>query len=189
MRRGGQRLVFFALGGLAVLAIGSVTLFAVLARDDAVPLCPTLVVLNGDVPARADEAARLYRVNGDGEVWLTNDPQSADARGDLGTLANRKRLVAHGVPADAIRIVPGEATGTRVELSLVAQELRRRQRECAVVITSPLHGPRVRVTWRWRIGAAPRLIVRQAPNAAYAGWRTAVSEITFTMLAVVGISR
>ena len=107
--------------------------------EDPLRDCPTVVVLNGDFPFRADEGARLHRAGRAREVWLTDDPSSADQHGDAGTRSNARRLVERGVPAPSIHVVRGAARGTRAELLAVAEELRRRRFDCAVLVTSAVH--------------------------------------------------
>jgi uncharacterized SAM-binding protein YcdF (DUF218 family) len=153
--------------------------------------CLAIVALNGDQPARADEAARLHQRGIGVEVWLTSDPRSgADGRSDEGTRSNARRLLSHGIPNAAIHLVPGAATSTRAELAAIAAELRARAVPCAVLVTSPLHARRVMVTWQRVVGAAPRAVVRHAPNAQYrGGWRLEVKELTLTFLAWLGLPR
>jgi uncharacterized SAM-binding protein YcdF (DUF218 family) len=170
----------FVLGTAADVSGGAVSDW--LALEDPVERCPALVALNGDYPARADEAARLYHAGLGGEVWLTSDPRSSDSRGDVGTRSNAARLVARGVSAAAIHMVPGAATGTRAELHAVAAELRRRAVPCAVLVTSPLHARRVRVTWEHAVGSAPRAVIRHAPNSDYGSWRDVLKELTIIVL-------
>ena len=160
-----------------------------LAVEDPLEPCQALIVLNGEHPGRAEEAVRLFRAGVGREVWLTDDPKSAGADGDAGTRSNRTHLVQHGVPAAAIHVVPGAATGTRAELHAVAAELRRRALPCAVLVTSPLHVRRVRVTWQRVAGAAPRAIVRATTSHDYSGWRKEAAELALTLLAVIGLPR
>ena len=157
-----------------------------LAAENPLERCPTLVVLNGEHPGRADEAARLYRAGYGREVWLTDDPKSSAADGDAGTHSNRTYLLAHGVPGAAIRVVPGAATSTRAELEAVGSELRRRGGACVLIVTSPLHVRRVRVTWRRVIGEAPRAIVRGATATEY---RATPKELALTFFALIGRPR
>jgi uncharacterized SAM-binding protein YcdF (DUF218 family) len=152
--------------------------------------CPVIVALNGDQPARVDEAARLYREGIGGEVWLTSDPRSGtDARGDEGTRSNARRLLSRGTPSAAIHLVPEPATGTRAELAAIAAELRARAVPCAVLVTSALHARRVMVTWQRVVGGSPRAVIRHAPGAQYGGWRGEVKELTLTFLAWLGLPR
>ena len=159
-----------------------------LARPDPLQPCPTLVVLNGEHPARADEAARLYHAGTGREIWLTDDPGSADHVSDVGTRSNHAHLVARGVPAAAITVVPGVARGTRAELAVIAAALRQRALSCAVLITSPLHVRRVRVTWRGVADDSPRAIVHGAPGGTYgAGWAGEAKELALTFFAWIGV--
>ena len=157
-----------------------------LAADDPPERCLALVVLNGEHPNRADEAVRLYRAGFGREVWLTDDPKSSDPDGDAGTRSNRKHLIAQGIPPAAIRAVPGAATSTRAELEAVAATMRGRTATCAVLVTSPLHVRRVRVTWQRVIGEAPRAVVRGTTGSDY---RATSKELALTLLALLGRPR
>jgi uncharacterized SAM-binding protein YcdF (DUF218 family) len=159
------------------------------AVNDRVEACGPLVVLNGDHPARAHEAARLFREGVGREVWLTSDPHSSDSHGDAGTRSNATTLTADGVPSTAIHTIPGAARGTRAEIAAVAEELRRQDVPCAIVVTSPVHARRVRVTWQRVVGASPRAVIRHAPGAAYAGWYAQARELGATFFAWIGLPR
>jgi hypothetical protein len=169
------------------VAVGA---FAWLGLEDALEPCPVAVVLNGDHPARADTAAALYQARVTREIWLTNDPRSGGgADPDTGTSSNVKRLTGRGVPADAIRVVEGAATGTRAELRAVRTAAQHRRVPCLLAVTSPPHAARLRVVW-WRLGgAAPRLVVRHARAGRYAGGRAYATEFALTLGALVGSAR
>ena len=184
--RSGRRAVA---GALVLVLVGAAAWLGVprwLSVEDALAPCPAIVVLNGDTPARADEAARLYHAQAGSEVWLTDDPNSSDPAGDAGSRSNTAHLGARGVLAQAIRRVPGRARGTRAELEAVGAELQRRGLSCAIAITSPLHARRVKLTWDRRVGS-PQLIVRHAPGANYIGWDNAARELGLSMLVVAGL--
>jgi uncharacterized SAM-binding protein YcdF (DUF218 family) len=182
-----RRLGVALAAGLLAAITGGALAFAGLGGEDAVKPCPVMVVLNGDHPARADEAARRYRAGFGSEIWLTDDPRSGDGHVDTGTRSNVTHLVRGGVPRSAISIVPGAAIGTRAELAAIAAEMRRRELPCVIAVTSPLHGARVKVTWWSLVGSRPRVIVVHAPNAHYAGWEVALRELGLTMLAAAGL--
>ncbi len=148
-----------------------------------------MVILNGDQPARALEAARLYRAGVAPEVWLTSDPRSARAGEDAGTRSNVARLTANGVPRAAIHFVPGAATSTRAELEAIAAELRRGRVPCAILVTSGVHGRRVRITWDRVVGDSPRALVRRAPGGGYAGWRADLKELAGIVAAWLRLAR
>jgi uncharacterized SAM-binding protein YcdF (DUF218 family) len=189
MRPRRRRVVLFCIAGVLTAGAAGAVAFWWLGAQDRLEPCPVLVVLNGDHPARANEAARLYHAGLAPEIWLTEDPRSGDDRGDVGTRSNAADLVDAGVPRDAIRVIPGAAIGTGAELIAVAAALRRAALPCAVAVTSPLHGPRVKVLWWSRVGSAPRLIVRHAPHAGQAGWPAALRELGLMVVAPVGLPR
>ena len=179
-----------------LLGLGAIALVVFLAwlawlgLEDPVEPCPVAVVLNGDHPGRADEAAALYRRGVPKHIWLTNDPRSGGGtEADAGTTSNMQRLVSQGVPADAIRVLEGAASGTRAELALVRSAAERDHLACVIAVTSAPHAARVKVSW-WRSGpATPRLVVRHARDAGYAGWRTYAKELGLTLGTLVGVTR
>ena len=179
--------VFLGTSGIA----GAGALEKWLAVEDPVEPCSVVAVLNGDPPARVDEAARLYHMGVGRQIWLTSDPRSGGSdAGDAGTAWNLARLLAHGgIPRAAIELVPGAASGTRAELEAIAAELRRRTLTCAVVVTSPLHARRVKATWQRVAGTSPRAVVRHAPDASYRGWIVELKELGGTVLAWTGLPR
>jgi uncharacterized SAM-binding protein YcdF (DUF218 family) len=157
-----------------------------LAREDPLERCPALVVLNAEHPGRADDASRLYRDGFGVEVWITEDPSSAS---EAGTGSTRKRLMALGVPVGTIHRVPGAATSTRAELASVAAEMRRRAVPCAVVVTSPLHLRRVRVTWQHLGPGTPRAIIRATATHEPRARRNEAAELALTLFAMFGRPR
>ena len=179
-----------------LLGLGAITVvvyiawFAWLGLEDPLDPCPIAVVLNGDHPGRADEAAALYRQAVPRQIWLTNDPRSGDRTdADAGTTSNVRRLVSRGVPAHGIRVLEGAASGTRAELMLVRMTAARDRLACVLAITSAPHTARVKVSW-WRLGrAGSRLVVRHAREARYAGWWAHTRELCKTLGALAGVDR
>jgi uncharacterized SAM-binding protein YcdF (DUF218 family) len=164
----------------ALVVVGIVLVFTAprwLPVQDPLRDCHALVVLNGDPPFRVEEAARLYHGSRGREVWLTNDPSSSDQMGDAGTRSNARRLVELGVPSPSILVVPGAARGTQAEVAAVVAELRRRGFGCAIVITSPLHTRRTKMTWQRHVGDSPHLIVRHPSDSNYVGWDNVWREL------------
>ena len=183
-----RSLLVLALVGLTIGLAAFVGVPRWLRVEDALAPCPAIVALNGDPPARADEAARLYHARVGNEVWLTDDPHSSDTGGDAGSRSNATRLVTLGVPSHAIHRVPGLARSTRAELGAVGAELRRRGLSCAIAVTSPLHARRVKLTWDRRV-RSPRLIVRHGSGANYVGWGKAARELAGSLLVLTGLDR
>ena len=176
---------------LGIIAGGSALFLAAprwLSVEDPLRDCPTIVVLNGDTPSRAEEVARLHHAGGGREVWLTDDPLSGDRQGDAGTRGNARRLVELGVPAGSIHVVPGVARGTRAELQAVAAELGRRRFDCAVIVTSPLHTRRVKITWQRHVGSPRQVVVRQSSGGNYVGWGKVRKELAGSLMALAGFA-
>ena len=181
----------FALA-LAVVGLGVTVYVAVphwLTPEDPLEHCAAIVVLNGDAPWRADEAARLFQAGGAPEIWLTIDPRSGAMGSDAGTASNIRELVARRVPREVIHVLPGTAVGTRAELSIIRSEGMRRAVDCVIAVTSPVHARRVKVTWRHDAGETPRLVVRHTPNAGYAGWKSQAREFVLSVKALLGFLR
>ena len=158
-----------ALLTLALLATAFVRLGPWLVVDDPLAKATAVVVLNGELP-RSREAARLYHEGWAPEIWLTQRPDVAtDApsalRGDLvdsGTRDSIRVLLALGVTRAAIHVLPGAIAGTRDELRLAAEELRRRGEQAVILVTSRAHTRRTRWLWWLTVGDAPVARVRGA---------------------------
>ncbi len=136
------------------------------------PLRPAraLVVLGGQVPFRAMEAAELYKQGWAKEVWLTKGAPSAesDAMKGLGIatvdeyLMSQRVLELQGVPADSIRVLEGWNENTIAELRTVRRALGDAVDARVIVVTSKFHTRRVRALWH-RVGdKRPDAIVRPA---------------------------
>lgn len=137
---------------------------------DPLETAPVLVVMAGDAPFRALEAAALFTEGRAPEIWLTRAtvPAREAALARLGIryvtddVYSRAVLEKLGVPASAIRLLPDPVDSTGAELSVVGRELVRRGVDRALIVTSPAHTRRVRITWDAAVGASPRAVVRPA---------------------------
>jgi len=139
-----------------------------------------IVVLAGEVPFRAEEAANVYRQKWAPQVWLTPEPASPElAR--LGINAEDKTVLCEevlkklGVPPDAIRVMPTATHNTEEELTNILKELQRVGGDRLILVTSPFHTRRVQVIWRQLTHNSPRGIVRPAmaePYDAAHWWRS-----------------
>jgi uncharacterized SAM-binding protein YcdF (DUF218 family) len=163
-------LVVVALGvGVATWSLARLGYWLIV--DDPLTRAGAMVVLAGDFPFRAMEAAALYREGWAVEVWLASTRVVArDAALERLGLppvggeeeANRAVLIRLGVPAAAIRLVPGIAQRTADEVRLVAEELGRQRQDRVILVTSKAHTRRVRALWRRLAGAESRAIVHFA---------------------------
>jgi len=184
-----------AFGGAGV---GTVGYWLVVA--DPLENAQAIVVLSGDVPFRAMEAASIYRNGRAPEVWITRAirPLREAALAKLGIqfvrgeTYNKQVLQKLGVPADAIRLLNKGVRNTEEEVQLIAQELKRAGGERVIIVTSKAHTRRVRAIWGALVGDTPEVIVRYAredPFDAARWWRNtkdalAVSREVFGMMNV-----
>ncbi len=143
--------------------------------EDRAELSDVIVVLTGDMPFRAIEAARIYQRGLAPEVWLTHDmrPAEQDAFRKLGIAYipedtyNREVLERMFVPAQSIHVLQGPARNTADEVLLIARELRRLGRNKVILVTSKPHSRRVKATWRALVGDVPQAQVHCATEAPY----------------------
>jgi uncharacterized SAM-binding protein YcdF (DUF218 family) len=166
------RIVLVAAMVASVVAIGVTLSVRALGRwlviDDPVARGAAIVVLGGGFPFRAIEAASLYHAGWAPEVWLPRpgDPAREAVLARLGFEAPGEHvssvavLTRRGVPAAAIRVLPGVAQSTVAELEVVAEELGRRGGDSVILVTSKPHTRRVRATWRTVVDRGARAIVR-----------------------------
>jgi uncharacterized SAM-binding protein YcdF (DUF218 family) len=132
------------------------------------PLAPAdvIVVLSGEMPERAIEAAELYRQGMASEVWISQpeSPAAELAKLNINYLGedfySQKVLLALGVPADSIRILDQPAANTEAEVDEIANDLRADGKTSVIIVTSKPHTRRVRAIWRRRAGQDLWLIVR-----------------------------
>jgi len=139
-----------------------------LIREDALAPADTIVVLSGSMPARAERAAAIYRMDDAPEVWVSRPESSADNLAKVGVRYtgeeqyNREVLIHEGVPESAIHIFPDAIVDTEQEVQEVARQMRREHKTIVIIVTSPQHTRRVRALWRKIVGENPKLIVRAA---------------------------
>lgn len=160
-----------------------------LVRQDPLHPAGVIVVLSGAMPARAEEAARIFRLGYAHEVWLTSpqNPSQELAAMDIHFVTedayNREVLIHEGVPDAHIEILPDTIVDTEQEIDEIAREMRRDGITTAIIVTSPPHTRRVRALWR---DLAPRnlhIIVRAAyedPFDANHWWRNTHDALAVT---------
>ena len=172
-------------GLLAVLAaIGVLVFFFGIGRwlviQDPLVYADAIVVLSGQIPDRALEAARLYKAGYAGQVWISQPFSPAD---ELKTMKifylgedfyNEKILLAQGVPVDAIRILERPSANTEMEVREINDFVRQNNSRNVIIVTSKAHTRRVRAIWKKIVGSDPGAIVRFANDDPYDGahwWR------------------
>jgi uncharacterized SAM-binding protein YcdF (DUF218 family) len=135
------------------------------------PLEPAraILILGGNVPFRAMEAAAIYHQGWAPEVWLTQYPPTPEEKvmASMGidvpaeNTYNRRVLEYLGVPSEAIFVIePGLDTATEVR-NAAARMRGVPGKETVILVTSKSHARRVKVLWRALVGSQPpRAIVR-----------------------------
>jgi uncharacterized SAM-binding protein YcdF (DUF218 family) len=172
---GGILIVVIAVGALVFFKIGS----WLVVQDPAVH-ADVIIVLSGDLPVRAIQAAALYKAGYADQVWVSAPISPVDQLKDMNIsflgedFYNEKVLLAQGVHPDAIRVMDQPSANTEEEVREISAWLRNNNFHTAIVVTSKPHTRRVRTIWRKLIGSDPRLIVRFASGDPYDGahwWR------------------
>lgn len=144
-----------------------------LVREDSLAPADAIVVLSGTMPARAEEAARLFRMGYAKEVWVS---QPTGPREELEAMGihylgeedfNREVLVHEGVPEAGVSIFPQPIVNTEQEIEEICGQMRREGKTSVMIVTSPQHTRRVRALWRKLVGNDLRLIVRGAPQDGF----------------------
>lgn len=141
-----------------------------LVRPDALGSADVIVVLSGSMPARAEEAARIYRLGYAREVWVSRPESPAQELAAMGIRYlgeeeyNREILIRGGVPEAVVRVFPDAIVDTEQEVEETSREMRRQGKRSALIVTSPQHTRRVRGLWRRLAGPDLRAIVRGAPE-------------------------
>jgi uncharacterized SAM-binding protein YcdF (DUF218 family) len=160
-------------GSLAYWGLSGIPSWLVVA--DPLAQAQAIVVLGGERPFRAMEAAALYQQGWAPEVWLTRARAPAEeaalARSGIEVAGseslNRQVLERLGVPTDAIRVLDEGVQNTVQEVQLIARALGRMGGNRVILVTSKPHSRRVRATWRSLVGDAPQAVVRYATEDPY----------------------
>jgi uncharacterized SAM-binding protein YcdF (DUF218 family) len=148
--------------------------------QDPLAHADAIVILSGNLPVRAFEAARLYSAGYAPQVWISQGLSPAE---ELKTMKifylgedfyNEKILLAKGVPVDAIRILERPSANTQMEVREIGEFLRQNNLSSVIIVTSKPHTRRVRAIWNRLVGSDARAIVRFANDDRYDGshwWR------------------
>jgi DUF218 domain len=101
-----------------------------LVREDPLQQATAIVVLSGNLPTRALEAAALYHEGYAREIWLTHPDVHADALKELAISYpseddfNTRVLRRAGVPAKAIHVLDTPIVNTAEELDVISSALK-----------------------------------------------------------------
>jgi uncharacterized SAM-binding protein YcdF (DUF218 family) len=176
---------FAVLGALALLALsaGFALLLGVghwLVKEDSLQKANAIAVLSGNFPARALEAASLYRNGYAGEIWLTHPGAQSEVLAEMGIHYpseadfNYQVLRRQGVPAKAIHVLDAPIINTLDELDVISSTLRQKSSASVIVVTNKAHTRRVHELWNRLDSARGKIIVHGIANDDFqpsAWWR------------------
>lgn len=159
-------------GIFLVLVTAGTAVFLNLGRwfviQDPLGHADAIVVLSGQLPDRALEAARLFHAGYAERIWISQpvSPQQELKKMNIVYLGedfyNEKILLAKKVPLDGIRTLEQPAANTEAEVREIAQKMQQEKIHSVILVTSRAHTRRVRVIWRKRAGGDLHAIVRYA---------------------------
>jgi uncharacterized SAM-binding protein YcdF (DUF218 family) len=118
--------------------------------EDPLEKAQAIAVLNGRMPVRAIEAARIYQAGYAQEIWLTRttEPGASLEAIDIPYVGedfyNRRVLIHEGVPADAIRVLESSIDNTADEVEAIAAALQQENDRTVILVTTKAHTRRVR---------------------------------------------
>ena len=168
---------------VVLVTIGILVFFGIgrwLVVQDPLIHADVIVILSGNLPDRAVEAARLYSAGYASQVWISRPLSPAEELKSMKIFYlgedfyNEKILLAQGVPVDAIRILERPSVNTQMEVREIGEFLRQNNLSSVIIVTSKPHTRRVRAIWKRLVGSDARAIVRFANDDRYDGshwWR------------------
>lgn len=182
-----RRLIPLLAVGLLGLAVAVALLHAPLLRsmarwlwvEDRPERADAIVVLAGGTPRREQAAAALWKDGWAPRVVISRPFQRPELQEliDLGVrrldLQGEARAVLEksGVPPDRIIALPEVSTTTEPELALVRDAARRLGYRRVLLVTSPEHTRRVRLTWsRQSHGGPEGLVIAAAEDFPFEDW-------------------
>jgi uncharacterized SAM-binding protein YcdF (DUF218 family) len=126
-----------------------------LAVEKPLQSADAILVLSGSdaYGERADEAARLFKEKIARKIFLTNDGlqggwNQKEQRNPYFIEIARWRLIARGVPAEAIEMLPEIVTGTGDEANLLVKVSAERNLKSLLLVTSAYHTRRTLWTFQ-----------------------------------------
>ena len=160
-----------------------------LVREDPLARADVIFVLSGGLPARAEEAGKIFSQGYAPEVWVSRPVSPVDALQGLGIRYVGEEeysceiLIHEGVPESVIHILPRTIANTEQEVKEAKEEMLRTGKTKIIIVTSPQHTRRVKALWHKLVGGNPKAIVRAAredPFDADHWWRN--TRDTFSVI-------
>jgi uncharacterized SAM-binding protein YcdF (DUF218 family) len=192
--------IFALLGALALLALsaGFALMLGIghwLVKEDSLQKANAIAVLSGNFPARALEAASLYRNGYAGEIWLTHPGPQSEALAEMGIHYpseadfNYQVLRRRGVPAKAIRVLDAPIIDTSDELDVISSTLKQKNNASVIVVTNKAHTRRVHELWNRLDSARGKVIVHGISNDDFqpSAWWTRTEDTHQVIHEILGM--
>jgi DUF218 domain len=169
-----------------------------LVKEDSLQKANAIAVLSGNFPARALEAASLYRNGYAGEIWLTHPAAQTEGLAEMGIHYpgeadfNYKLLRRQGVPAKAIHILDSPIVNTSDELDVIGSTLQQKKNASVIVVTNKAHTRRVHELWDRYDSACGLAIVHGIATDEFdpsAWWRRAedTQQVIHELLGMINV--
>ena len=136
--------------------------------EDPLSRADAILILSGDMPIRAIEAAKLYRDGYAPQVWLTHSTEPGKTLAAFGIdftgedRYNQLLLIRGGVPPGAIHVIDPPIVNTADEIRTAALALNRAHGSAVILVTSKSHTRRAGMLWRRLAVGSGRAVVRAA---------------------------
>ncbi len=192
--------IFAVLGALALLALaaGFALMLGVghwVVKEDSLQKANAIAVLSGNFPARALEAASLYRSGYAGEIWLTHPGAQSEALAEMGIHFpgeadfNYQVLRRQGVPAKAIHVLDAPIINTSDELEVISRALQQKKNASVIVVTNKAHTRRVHELWNKFDSARGKIIVHAIANDDFqpSAWWTRTGDTHQVIHEILGM--
>jgi len=192
--------ILAVLGALALLAVSAGFAFMLgvghwLVKEDSLQKANAIAVLSGNFPARALEAASLYRSGYAGEIWLTHPGAQSETLAEMGIHYpseadfNYRVLRHQGVPAKAIHVLDAPIINTQDELEAISSALQQRNCASVIVVTNKAHTRRVHELWSKLESARGKVIVHGIANDDFqpSAWWTRTGDTHQVVHEVLGM--
>ena len=192
--------IFAVLGALALLALsaGLVLILGVghwLVKEDSLQKANAIAVLSGNFPARALEAASLYRKGYAADIWLTHPCPPSDALTQMGihfpceSDFNYQVLRRQGVPAKAIHVLDSPVINTSDELDVISSALQQKKNASVIVVTNKAHTRRVHELWNRFDSSRGKAIVHGIANDSFdaSAWWTSTEDTHQVIHEILGM--
>jgi uncharacterized SAM-binding protein YcdF (DUF218 family) len=144
-----------------------------LVREDPLAAADEIVVLSGSMPARAEQAGRIFQMGYAREIWVSRPESPREVLESEGIRFegeedyNRAILLHEGVPEADVHVFPQPIVNTGQEIKEVSSQMRHDGKTSVIIVTSPPHTRRVRALWTKEAGGGLRLIVRAAHQDSF----------------------